>query len=200
MDDKPDLKKIEQKTLLAYHGDGLMDLLLGILLIIDGFLLIDENVAIMGAMAAVMVPVMARLKMKITFPRIGYTEFYTKEQRRKRTPLRIALIVFLLAGIFFAIMSSFSPDFFAFVSKYIRVIFGLIIVSFALVLARSQHIRRLYAYVAVIAACFVAGHFITLSLPYYLIIIGVVIAVTGTVLLASFIKKYPLPQKEHQNG
>lgn len=203
MNQNLDLKKIKQKTSLLYHRDGLADLILGTLLILDGFFIFSDNIGMMGGMIFVMILVMSGLKNKLTFPRIGYAELPADAKGRKKLPLIIAQIVIIQLGVFFIYEFSYDhapPEFNEQIAKHIPLIIGFVFVSLALLLAYTQKLRRVYGYTALVTACFVAGHFITLGLPYYLIIIGTVIAVTGMILLVKFVKKYPLPQKETHHG
>ena len=56
MSDKIDLKEIERRAYLSYHGDGLADILVGICLFIASLYAYVEMVYLAGSMVAVMAP------------------------------------------------------------------------------------------------------------------------------------------------
>ena len=69
------LKEIERRAYLSYHGDGLADILVGLCLFIVSLYTYVEMVLLAGSMVAVMAPMYMTMKKKYTVSRIGQVTF-----------------------------------------------------------------------------------------------------------------------------
>ena len=95
MTEKINLKKIEKKTYMFYHQDGLIDLFIGsgILFAILCFLI--KMIWLGGAFVILAVPLYAYAKQKITAPRIGVVKFGQKGQHKT-----LLILLILIGNIF----------------------------------------------------------------------------------------------------
>ena len=67
-------RKLERKTYLYYHQDGLLDLIIGAMIL--GFGLNElTDTAIWGFLAVLSIIAYVPLKNRITFTRLGYVKF-----------------------------------------------------------------------------------------------------------------------------
>jgi hypothetical protein len=60
--------------------------------------------------------------------------------------------------------------------------------------AYTMGLKRLYGYGLLTFVLFITGYFVAIPFEYFLVTIGLVIVISGFVLLMQFIRKYPLPQ------
>jgi hypothetical protein len=58
----------------------------------------------------------------------------------------------------------------------------------------NMGLKRLHGYGLLTLALFVSGYFLSIPFEYLLFAVGSVIVASGAVLLARFIRKYPLPK------
>jgi hypothetical protein len=66
--------------------------------------------------------------------------------------------------------------------------------------AYTMGLKRLYGYGLLTLVLFFTGYFIVIPFEYFLVTIGLVIIISGFVLLMRFIRKYPLPQGDKINA
>ena len=87
MTETVNLQEIETDALREYYQDGLMEILLGMLLLATAALLdVRSNMLFMLAFSIfILVPLWNALKKRFTYPRIGYVNFPTDEDAGKGT-------------------------------------------------------------------------------------------------------------------
>jgi hypothetical protein len=73
-------------------------------------------------------------------------------------------------------------------------IIGIGALTISSLFAYTMGLKRLYGYGLLIFVLFFTGYFIAIPFGYFLVTIGLVIIVSGSVLLMRFIRKYPLPK------
>jgi len=207
------LKEVEKKTYMSYHQDGLIDILVGIYVLMfgSGILLLTFTdfstwfvviPAIACMYTAIMIPVWISAKKRITMPRIGYVKFRSRGAYRLMAVF-LGLMVFGL-GTFMAFTFASSQGW-ALTLKNLVVLNGMIIIGVAAatissLFAYTMGLKRLYAYGLLTLVLFLTGHFITIPFGYFLVTIGLVIIITGFVLLMRFIRKYPITQGDKKNA
>ncbi|MDH5733876.1 MAG: hypothetical protein OEY88_08870 [Candidatus Bathyarchaeota archaeon] len=204
------LKEVEKKTYMSYHQDGLIDILVGIYVLMFGsgilFLTLTDFstlfVVIPAIFPAIMIPVWISAKKRITMPRIGYVKFRSRGAYRLMAVF-LGLMVFGL-GTFMAFTFASSQGW-ALTLRNLVVLNGMIIIGVAAatissLFAYTMGLKRLYAYGLLTLVLFLIGHFITIPFGYFLVTIGLVIIITGFVLLMRFIRKYPITQGDKKNA
>ncbi len=194
-----DLKQIERKTYMAYHQDGLWDLLVG-LAMMSVFLdvILDESgtYVVVIAGAAALVPM---LKKIFTQPRLGYVKFSPQREVREKLNLTLLVVLFTLTALIGGVMASaYSGD--AAWQRWIRdlklIPFGVVLASVAAALGLLWGVVRCWIYSALVLAVFGVGHFLHWRITVHFGILGSVLFPVGLVLLITFINKYPKKSPE----
>ena len=196
MNENIDLKKLERKAFVSYHQDGLLDLFLGALLAAWGLTMETALTGMAGVWFVVLFPVFLLARRRITYPRLGYAQF-TKD-RRNRRKLTALFTVTALMGLMAAFLwsSQSFPGLRDWLHRYIVIFFGGLIAAVLLFKAGISGVRRLYLYAAVILAAFAASQWSSVRFQYSFIVSGAVILVSGAVVLARFLRRYPVRQEE----
>lgn len=188
-----DLKALERKAYTSYHQDGIVDIFLGLAIVIFGILLhpilIENMFYLMGGFFITWFISYAIVKKSITVPRIGYVEF--KPSRRYRLVFLLSFLVILNLAIFAIMAFGFTPELRAFLNQYGLLVIAVVVGGLFVFFGCVTQIYRLCGYGAVAFLVFVITYFFVLYLSIPLIALGLVIAVTGFVLLFRFLRKYP---------
>lgn len=202
---EPNLKEIERRTYMSYHQDGLLDTCIGVFILGFGLASFMHDVwgfdSIIVRMipciffGAIILPIYAVAKLKITMPRIGYVNF-GKKGRNKRMALALGLMA---AGwsAFIAIIFLCSPRFgnplwLDLISQNVLLIIGVGSLTVFSLFGYALALKRLYGYGLLALIAFAFGHFLGILLAYTLMALGTMVMVTGFALLIGFLKKYPL--------
>jgi len=214
MEDEINLKKIERKAYLSYHQDGLLDVSIGVFIIGFGlYVLSDSDFPFMAILPALLVPVWAKAKKKITYPRIGYVKFRkgTSTIRTKNMLfLSVVLTLLLVTGVFvtMTIRSGSLPSWASIIGAYNMVIAGAAVAVVLSVVARINGLNRLYAYAALFFAMYTAGYFLVMIPGFDVwqrtavmnILLGAIISGYGLYLLSRFLREYPAPDGDEFNA
>ena len=197
--EEPNLKEIEKKAYMAYHQDGLLDIIIGVYalafglgIFMDAFWGFSGGISILpGILIAVILPIWIAAKRKITMPRIGFVKFGSKGANKLMAVLLGVSVAGL--GVFFAftLLQGHSPLMELILQN------GLLIVgigSFAVcsLFGYTMGLKRLYAYGLLCLTLFVIGHVAGIFFAYLLVALGITVIATGSALLISFVRKYPL--------
>ena len=202
-----DLKRLESRAFMAYHQDGLWDMFIGTLLIINFIpgILSDAgfssfaSIGIFFGMMAAAYGAFITLRRKITISRLGMAQFGPHRKIRKRKSMAImAVSVSLTALVFFlsiAFWNGALPDF----GKILHnpLLLGLffamkMLIVFSFVSYFLDFIRGYF--IGVILAASV-GLYIYTKDSIYMTGGGVILVIIGTIYLIRFLKKNPLPEK-----
>ncbi|UCG61483.1 MAG: hypothetical protein JSV52_14385 [Candidatus Zixiibacteriota bacterium] len=197
-----DLKQIERKTYMAYHQDGLWDLLIGLAMmsvILDVILGESGIYIVVIAGAAGLVPM---LKKVVTLPRLGYVKFSPKRQSREKLNIILLTVLLTMTALLGAVMmSAYSGD--AGWQRWIRdlrlIPFGIVLTSVAAALGLLWGIWRCWIYALLSLAVFVIGHIFEWRMTIHFAILGSVLFLVGLVMLITFINKYPKKAPEAGN-
>ncbi|MGD9130424.1 MAG: hypothetical protein PVH73_02485 [Candidatus Bathyarchaeota archaeon] len=204
MTEKDSLREIEKKTYMSYHQDGLIDIFVGVYVLLFGLGILLGTVTdfstwfvIPAIFPAIMVPIWISVKKRITMPRIGYVNFGVRGANK----LMAIFLGLMVAGLGVFMVFTFASTQWSWASMLRDLIFsnGMIIIGIAAasissLFAYTMGLKRLYAYGLLTLVLFFAGYFIAFPFEYILLAIGLVIIISGFVLLIGFIRKYPLPQ------
>jgi hypothetical protein len=195
MSQESDLKILVRRAYLSYHQDGLIDVLIGWMVLSFGiYLLLDSSVIIFLAWFPLLsyVPI----KNKLTIPRLGYVKFNGVYNQTKRTHLGIVLsCVLILSILVFTVLLLGENNVLTTIIPLRGnglVIYGVVVALLLLMSGLFSGIWRLTSYGLLCVALAIAG--ILAKLPDYLlfIVLGLVILLIGAVLMILFIRKYPL--------
>jgi hypothetical protein len=193
------LKKLEKRAYMAWHGDGLVDLALGGVVLLFGLGMQYDQTLLAPIFACMAYPLWLVGKKGITEKRFGYVEF--SEERKQKE--KVGMIVLLLMGCFTLMMgvmgylaltgggsgAGFMRD-----NGYLflGIVFGLLSSSVGLVLG----LTRLHAYSCLILACIASAHLMEWTPPVGVILPGSIIVVSGFALLVAFLRKYKPSEME----
>ncbi|TLN07762.1 hypothetical protein FDZ71_10680 [bacterium] len=136
----------------------------------------------------------ASAKRLYTIPRIGYVKF---AQNRVKALYYAAVIGFSLSAllgavVFMQVEGGSTPLWLLLAIEYHMPLIGLSLATSFCVVGYALRIRRMYAYALVALTMFAVGHFLYYPLPYYVILMGTLILLSGLALLVHFIRDYPL--------
>ena len=210
MNKNTSLSEVEKKTYMSYHQDGLIDIFVAVYVLLFGLGILLRTVTdfstwfvIPAIFPAVMVPIWMSVKKRITMPRIGYVKF----GGRGANKLMAIFIGVMVAGLgtFMAFTFASTQWSWASMLRDLLISNGMIIMGIGTaaisgLFAYTMGLKRLYAYGLLTLALFLTGHFITFPLEYVLLTIGFAVLINGFVLLARFIRKYPLTQGDGTNA
>jgi hypothetical protein len=199
MTENINLKEIKRQVYLFYSEDGLADLGIGLMVFGFGIFLLVDLPALVGLMGLFPFLIWYLGKEYLVFPRVG--SIHPDQETKKRFRgffMNICLIG--LGVLFFYLLNRNSGG--SFLSQHPLMLFGLIlglaISSLGLVLKTS----RFYLYGGLVFAAMAVGEFLSSSItavdPYLISVIsaGGIILVAGLIILARFLKKYPVVSLE----
>jgi hypothetical protein len=188
------LKQIEKKAYWSYHGDGLIDLCLGLVFLLFGIKVLTGNPIIAGIcwMPGLLI---APLKRLLTAPRIGMVRF---RRSWKVKAVKIGLLTFTAAFVLFIVTAelSKSPGMHEWTRRYFAIAFGCSLALFPLAGAIALGINRYYAYAALLASGFSFVQYRNESLAGVFVAIGSVLILTGGAVLIRFLNDNPIREKE----
>jgi hypothetical protein len=208
---KNNLREIEKKTYMSYHQDGLLDIFVGVYILLFGLgiLLLTMTdfstwFVIPAIFPAIMIPIWISAKKRITMPRIGYVKFGVRGANKLMAIFLGLMVAGLGAFMVFGLGASMGEgwaltlrDFFISNSM---IIIGIAVATISSLFAYTMGLKRLYGYGLLTLVLFFTGYFIVIPFEYFLVTIGLVIIISGFVLLMRFIRKYPLPQGDKINA
>ena len=194
-----DFGPLKRKVYLAYHQDGILDLVAGSVVLGFGtFMLTDNIVFMMFGWFVMMMYVI--LKNRITVPRFGYVRIDSEKKARMRSWLSLGIGVLVLL-LFFALgfvvnREPASPEMEALIRRYHMVplstmLFGLPALAAAFFLG----LKRFYLYALLAVGLPLLGALANIETYIPIVSTGAVIIAVGALLLVSFLKKYPLNAK-----
>jgi len=203
------LREIEKKAYMSYHQDGLLDIFIGLYALAFGLGIIADKILEFGfgvimpaILIAIVLPIWIEAKRKITMPRIGFVKFGARGSNKLFALLLgltvAGLGVFTLFG-FFMMGQNGRPWWIEILFQYGMIWIGLGAAVIGSLFAYTMGLKRLYGYGLLTLGLFASGHFLSIPFEYFLLTIGSVIIACGAVLLAQFIRRYPLPKGAPEN-
>ena len=188
---------------LQYHGDGLLDIFIGLWLVGFGLWVLVDNAVFIAMIPVLCVPVWRSIKKSITARRMGHLDFTPRPNARASLMGIMLLIVLSLAlgfvlgvVVFRSQVAGDMPPWLlaavAWVREHTTLAFGLFGAFLFGVSAAMSGLKRLYAY-ALLTVIIAAGGYL-LGAPFWLtaVFLGSIIFFSGTVLLLRFLHRYPV--------
>jgi hypothetical protein len=187
---------LKRKVYLAYHQDGILDLVAGSVVLGFGTFMLTDNIAFLMAGWFVMM-MYVFLKNRITVPRFGYVRIDSEKKALMKSWISVGigvlvLLLFFLLPIFLR-REPTSPEMDAWIRRYHMVplstmLFGLPALGAAIFLG----LKRFYLYALLAAGLPLLGAMLNIETYIPIVTTGAVIITYGAFLLANFLKKYPL--------
>ena len=188
-----DLKVLEKRMANRYMEDGIWDMYLGVMALAFGLgILLD-----ISYLAAIMVSIgfafQSMAKNMVTFPRIGYIKLRKAKKRGMSAILTGVLVLGMMIFLVFMLgdenpLRSFVKDNMLF---FIAAIWGGAIALAGI----SFHVRRYLAYALLVFAAVILSDWIG-NLGLNLIVAGLLVMITGLVVMVRFIRKYPVVSRQ----
>ena len=203
MSQSADFRKLEQKAYLSYHQDGLIDLIIGSIVLCIAISEATDS-SIWNLIALLLIFAYMPLKRRITFPRLGYVKFNVKRggvNMRLAGVVAIGVLVISLVSILVLLLSgksSSSPLILAVRQSPLLVYALLGFIGFGLA-GLVLRLPRLFLYALLSLVMMISGHLLNLPLWLPFLLLGGTILAIGAVLLIGFLRRYPIAE-EDKNG
>jgi hypothetical protein len=203
MSQNTNLKEIERKANL-YHGDGLLDIAIGLGILSFAIAMILDQTAFTGVWVVLWLPIMMSAKKSLTVPRMRHTDFRPAPNAQWKVKLVVVTVAGVVALLFTLGLVVFTrnetiPALTAWIREYGLVVVGVLLAGLLSLIAWATGAKRVYAYAALAVIAFASGQWFNLEFPLYLTVLGTVILLSGMVVLVQFMRKYPIP-KDQQTG
>ena len=192
------LNQLKRKAYLAYHQDGIIDILIGATILGFALWILLDN-TIFTFMGLLSFSNYVNLKNTITVPRFGYVRFQeTKRQTALAIGLAIGMLLLLLVvGILFLL----GPERIAlapvtFLRKFhVYVMSGIGAVVMA-IFGLWSGIRRLTAYALVLIAALGVSFLLEVNGGITLLVMGGLVLLAGLALMVRFVRRNPAQPRE----
>jgi hypothetical protein len=192
-------KQLERRAYLSYHQDGIIDLLIGWGTLAFGLVIaLDSSVWTMLAWMPILFYV--PLKNRITVPRLGYVKFDHSRGGTGRWIIAFLFFGFLMVAIFGMVVFLLSKGAPSTIVTWIRedtlLFYGLVgVIGFG-VAGLISGIPRLYIYALLSLLFMGAGQLLGVAEYIPFLLLGASILAAAAVLLARFVRRYPLAIEE----
>lgn len=204
--DTQDFAQLKRQIYLAYHRDGILDLIAGFVVLGFGTSMLTDNFVFLMA-GWLFIPMYYILKKRVSIPRFGYVRIDSQEKARVRAWAGVGagvlfVLLFAILNIFVSRGADSSAGIVAWIRRYDMVLLSAMLFGLpALVAAIFLGSKRFYLYAFLAAALPAAGVWLDLAEYVPILALGVTAVVFGAVLLFNFLRKYPLDAEgEYANG
>lgn len=187
--------QLERRLYTLYHGDGILDLVIGIILLLFGTVILTGQFAFIG-MIGIPAVFYFPLKQRFAVPRIGYIRFEPEAQGRQRlfVWMGIGLALFVVVAALMPLAGDLRGSM---AEQDFKLLFGagvgLALFAAGLVLKNN----RFTAYALVQALLALGARFIGYPTAISVLMTGLTAAVYGFVILRRFLALYPQGVDEH---
>jgi hypothetical protein len=203
MSKQNDFKDLANRAYMAYHEDGIIDILLGAGITGFGLQMLFESSALI---ILSWMPFLFYVPMKnhITAPRFGYVRFAGEQEERTRNTriILLGLLIFtLFLGLFVALtFDRVTPEMRALIGQNMMLLLGGLAALILAVAAAVTGLKRFYIYAALTLLFNIAGTFLPIHEGLTTVLLGLTILICGIWLLVRFLRAYPLPEEEDGLG
>ena len=189
----------QQWRYMIYHEDGLLDLLVGLGVLLNGlYMLVDWDIPLGALWVVLWLPLWLSAKKSITARRSPDVEI---SQERYAATMKagvfvvVALVLLVFAGL--ALLWGQSTGrvgewFLAWLQVYLTMLLGLFLALVMVVAAWLSGLARLFVYALLTAVVFVGGHFLNVPAALPVALVGGFIMLWGLGVLARFMRSHPV--------
>ncbi len=206
MTDIIDLKKLERKAFTSIFQDGFFDIYFGILFVGIGLLIsLTETLprilvyVLFGTIIVLDLVLFLGGKRLLTVPRIGIIKIGQKRKAKKKKMVLILTVLMLITGMFYILTTLDLIPFEDYVSAFV---FGVLFAFPIGLLAHFLILNRFYIHAILGSLSFFVSE-LSLSLTsnvFYsflaFLITGIIICLTGIVIMYKFVQKFPVQNEE----
>jgi hypothetical protein len=198
MSQEPSIKQLQRKAYLAYHQDGILDVLIGVSILGFGLWIWLEK-PIFAYLCVFCFGFYIQLKNTITVPRFGYVRF--QEGKREFGLLVVLGIGLVLLAIVIGTLSIFGPERvglapFTFLRKFHVYVMSSIGAALMGLFGIWSSVRRLIAYafflIGMLAITYLGGF--DQGVP--LLITGSLLVLIGLLLMIKFLRGNPIGSEQ----
>ena len=188
MSEMIDLRDVERRAWTLYYQDGLWDIFFGLLFLGGGLRVLTDNLWFYLLVAAgILVFILG--KRWITLPRLGQIQFSAQRKARTAVVRIVALGAMIVTAVIFILIVTGSD----LSGLPLNWLFVIMVPSVFLLMATMMDFTRLYGYAVLVAVFTVLGEFVgNPAAAWAQIIAGLVPLAVGIVLLARFLRRYPV--------
>jgi hypothetical protein len=188
---------------MSYLDDGILDIFVGCIALLAGLMFFSDMFWMAGAYVAIFLPIVWSVKEKVTMPRLRKKELDPVAARRSSkilVALIAGLLLFVILGLVFFLLFQ-NPDMAAETKRLLLLgaagVVAAAVLGGFLFVGAIHHAPRWYGYAAVALIFSALAWWLQIGLPWVIVAIGSVMAVTGAVYLAHFLRSHPvLPEGE----
>lgn len=186
------------KQYLNYHGDGLLDIFLGLATIWFGFTIATDTGAYIAIAFIIFYSFALLAKQIITAPRLRPDEVSSQQATKlQRTKILTLAFTLLIGLVFFALtyllLFSNSLPFWleTFLGNYLTTMILFMLIAIMAYLGIVAKVGRLIGYAGLVLLAFVSYLWFPLALSVYAFVIGGIALLVGMVLLVQFLRTHP---------
>jgi hypothetical protein len=192
----------EHRAYLFYHGDGILDIMVGVGILFAGLCLVAGLPWLVAVLPTTLVPVWRSAKRSITAPRATPVDVPVASQGcATRSLVILAILGMLCLGLGALVALGVSRD--AMPSRLLAQIatlpdaaFGLPMIVGLAGVAVAMRIPRYFLYAALTAGAFAVGYLLSWVLWWSLVMAGAAVTLGGAVTLILFLRTHPMPGGE----
>jgi hypothetical protein len=186
---------LKLKVYLAYHRDGILDLVVGTILLGFSIFMPTGNVVFL-AVGPIFATQYVLMKQRITIPRFGYVRFVSERKAMTQSWILLGVGVFVTFVVFvlniFLSNRPSSPEMQAWIQQYHMVPLSTLLFGLpALFAAVFLGLKRFYLYALLTVSLPILGAWLNIETFIPILVTGLVILAYGIGLLSSFMKQYP---------
>ena len=186
-------KSLRQKLFVLYHNDGILDILVGLVIVSLSAIMASEIVALIGL---ILIPINLYIPMKdkLVVPRMGYIRFESKQRVNRMLMVAMlagvcALVLFLLL---YMLRPPFAADILGVMKDYTVPVFALALSGVLLAAGQILKNNRFFFYAIISLVLIVAAYFIGIRAWIPVMVVGLSMLSCGSFKLVRFLKEYPL--------
>lgn len=211
-------KKLARSAYLSYHQDGLLDLLIGWVMVALGVCMATGWTGWWGVASWFALVLYVPLKRWITIPRFGYVEFAPNPRLEalKKIVYPLVFCIFMVILLLGArVPEGASPparvwtpsdawpllrtSFMPWLEESGTVLLGLGMLAVLGIVGLATEIRRMFVYALLSLVLMIGAQLLGLRTFIPLFALGGSILAVGGVMLARFVRRYPIPSSEEIN-
>jgi hypothetical protein len=196
-----DLKELQRKAMSSFHEDGIIDIMIGLLGLIWGFLAFTDDSSFSILWVVVVIPSYWWMKREYTLPRIGMVRFSGRGGGGLPKALLTGMVGAAVAAgfaLWWAAAQASKSFYYYLFTNYWGLVMGVCVAVAGAVYARVAYLPSFYVYSAVALVLLGSAQYSGLPFGLHLIVLGAVVLGYGGYLLHRFILKYPVQAVDGQ--
>lgn len=190
-----DLKTLERRVWTSYHGDGLLDISLGLILLAGFVGWSSDTGRVAGPILQVLVAPGAFFlgKRFITVPRFGAVRFGPVRKQRRRLKVVVLAVAFLATFVLWVLTATGKATWLAGLDFLFPVGLGVVVFLVFSAMSMIGHVRRL----SLIGLAFGGAMALTelLDTPTPFLVAGILVLIPGVAMLTRFLRTYQVPSE-----